>query len=138
MKIPSANEIKNHAGNVFDTMQKYVETAKGSTLNAVASGKATINELAHYTPERFVNDAREVGGALYRTSPADVAELADATVGQSVRNGYGWARDKSSTVLNDLDAFYHNADGSYNRTKVGATIGAGLGIAGIAGYNMNN
>ena len=48
------------------------------------------------------------------------------------------AGNYGKTLLGDADNFLHNADGSYNRWKVGGAIGAGLGIAGIIGYNANN
>ena len=65
-------------------------------------------------------------------------DIVNSGMGQALQNGYNRGKGYGTTMLHDLDAFYHNADGSYDRTKVGLTAAAGLGIAGIAGYNMNN
>ena len=142
----SLDALKNAGNAAADAVKNYAGTAKAGSQHFAAEVYKQMDEFAHYTPEQFVNDAKWVGDALYRTSPADIAELgreiaksmAETGVGQSVRKGATEVGNRSKTMLNDLDQFYHNADGSYNRTKVGLTAAAGLGIAGIIGYNANN
>jgi len=135
------------AGIVYGDMQTLVNSAKvqaaaakehaGQVINSVAN--QSIGGMARSARDTAVNAADHVVNTPVGTlaSEAFMAGAGSAPV-LAMGKGIESARGYGKTLLGDIDQFYHNADGSYNRTKVGATIGAGLGIAGIAGYNMNN
>ena len=102
-------------------------TSKSVSEMAAAGKGAVTGGINHVTGTPVSQLGAEAKGAIVNSALA-----------QKTQAGYDWAKGKGGSALSDLDAFYHNADGSYNRTKVGLTAAAGLGIAGIAGYNMNN
>ncbi len=139
--------LQNLAGNIYHSMQPAINAGKadamaikdhaGQVINSVAD--QSISGMARSARNAATNAANHVVNTPVGTlaSEAFMAGAGSAPV-LAMSKGIESARGYGKTLLGDIDQFYHNADGSYNRTKVGATIGAGLGIAGIAGYNMNN
>lgn len=139
--------VNNFAGAVMHDGQMAINAAKtqavvakdhaGQVIDSVAN--QSIGEMARSARDTAVNAANHVVNTPVGTlaSEAFMAGAGSRPV-LALSDGIESARDYGKTVLGDIDQFYHNADGSYNRTKVGVTAAAGLGIAGIAGYNMNN
>jgi len=138
---------QNFANHVGIGMQMIRDDA--TTLSVMANERAgkVINSIADQSIGGMARSARNAAtNAANHVVNTPVGTLASeafmAGAGSrpvlALSDGIESARGYGKTLLGDIDQFYHNADGSYNRTKVGATIGAGLGIAGIVGYNMNN
>lgn len=123
------NNGKEAAISVRDKASAVVDSVSGMSVNSMLmSGKQNLQKTTNYMGSTtFGQMGKDLQGAIVNSNPY-----------QKAQQGADWARGKGSTLLSDLDKFYHTADGSYDRTKVGLTAAAGLGIAGIAGYNMNN
>ena len=138
---------QNVAGAIMHDGQMAINAAKGYSASALEHGKQVVNDISQHSINDMVAGGRNtIQNGYNHITGTPVNQLAGEVRGavmgsapvEAMQNGYTRARGYGKTLLGDIDQFYHNADGSYNRTKVGATIGAGLGIAGIAGYNMNN
>ena len=138
---------QNVAGAIMHDGQMAINAAKGYSASALEHGKQVVNDISQHSINDMVASGKNtikngydyVTGTPFNQMASDAKgaitnDMAYKVAAQKAEQ----ARNYGKTLLGDIDQFYHNADGSYNRTKVGATIGAGLGIAGIAGYNMNN
>ena len=139
--------VNNFAGAVGDDMQAVVNAGKVQLAGAREHAGRTLNSLSQQSVGSLAQSGRQaaqdVSDYMVNTSFGQMASDAKGAITNDMAYKVAaqkaeQARNYGKTLLGDIDQFYHNADGSYNRTKVGATIGAGLGIAGIAGYNMNN
>lgn len=123
------NDLKNGARSVQRKIEGGLEyVGDHSVGDAIQGTKDLANNVVNYmgnTPTRqIVKDGRDIvtNSMEYKVASQQLQKAGN----------YG------KTLLGDVDNFYHNADGTYNRYKVGGTVGAGLGIAGIIGYNTNN
>ena len=135
------------ASMVGSDMQLLRNSAKAQALGAIEHGKQVASDIGQHSINDAVASGKKaiengygyVTGTPLNQIGADAANAVKNDIAYKVASQkLGQARNYGKTLLSDIDQFYHNADGSYNRTKVGATAAAGLGIAGIAGYNMNN
>ena len=128
-----AQGMQNLTVHEFDVLSRYVGMKGGQIQKSFDA--LTVGGIGRNIQQGIENAGTYLGNTNFGQMRQDLGEaITEGPIGQ----GAGWAQRKGTTLLNDLDAFYHNADGTYNRTKVGLTAAAGLGIAGIAGYNMNN
>ena len=138
---------QNVAGAIMHDGQMLINAAKGHSVGALEHGRQAVNNIGQHSINDMVAGGKNtikngydyVTGTPFNQIASDAKgaitnDMAYKVAAQKAEQ----ARNYGKTLLGDIDQFYHNTDGSYNRTKVGATIGAGLGIAGIAGYNMNN
>lgn len=138
---------QHYASMIYGDMQTLVNSAKAQAVAVKGHAGQVINSIADQSIGDMARSARSTAAsAANHVVNTPVGTLASeafmAGAGSrpvlALSDGIESARGYGKTLLGDIDKFYHNADGSYNRTKVGATAAAGLGIAGIAGYNMNN
>lgn len=139
--------FEHEAEAVYAGMQTTINNAKKDAIDAATSIGNAVHEFGQNSPRQVVDSVKAnvqkaadyVGNTPMNTMVDDgVNAVTGSAPYQNAQNGMDYLKGKGTTLLGDLDAFYHQADGSYDRTKVGLTVGAGLGIAGIAGYNMNN
>lgn len=138
---------QHYASMIYGDMQTLVNSAKAQAMAAKGHAGQVINRMSQESIGSLAQSGRQAAqdasDYVVNTSFGQMASDAKGAVTNDMAykvaaQKVGQARDYGKTLLGDIDQFYHNADGSYNRTKVGVTAAAGLGIAGIAGYNMNN
>ena len=139
--------LQNFAGSVYHSMQPAINAGKADAMAIKEHAGQIIDQASQQSIGSLARSGKQslqnAGDYMVNTSFGQMASDARSAVTNDIaykvaQQKLGQAGTYGKTMLNDLDAFYHNADGSYNRTKVGLTAAAGLGVAGIVGYNMND
>lgn len=136
-------DVQNLAHYVYSGLQHVTGKVGEKGKSALNSAEETFQQVGNYSLNELykIGKAQGKSGFNYATGTPLLKMFADAGAamkGSPAGDAVRWTRNKTGSLLGDIDNFYHNADGTYNRYKVGGTVAAGIGIAGIAGYNMNN